>query len=127
MSGRQQFANTRRRYERDIREFVESTPDLKAAVEAEDDDAVETIVNEQFYHRPTMYYSPDKLILSYGVPASREELAKNEDELTPGRYREQHAEIVDHDIPDEIISDVLKTEEQIIEKLHGLKMQLASK
>jgi len=57
-------------YERDMREFVEQTPDLKAAVEAEDDDAVETIVNEQFYHRPTMYYSPDKLILSYGVPAS---------------------------------------------------------
>ena len=57
-------------YERDIREFVESTPDLKAAVEAEDDDAVETIVNEQFYNRPTMFYSPDKLILSYGVPAS---------------------------------------------------------
>ncbi|MDR3413255.1 MAG: DEAD/DEAH box helicase family protein [Formivibrio sp.] len=57
-------------YERDIRDFVAKTPDLKAAVEAEDDDAVETIVNEQFYHRPTMYYSPDKLILSYGVPAS---------------------------------------------------------
>ena len=57
-------------YERDIREFVASTPELKAAVEAEDDDVVETIMNEQFYHRPTMYYSPDKLILSYGVPAS---------------------------------------------------------
>ena len=57
-------------YERDIREFVEKTPELKAAVEAEDDDAVETIVNEQFYHRPTMFYSPDKLIVSYGVPAS---------------------------------------------------------
>ena len=57
-------------YERDIREFVESTPELKAAVEAEDDDAIETIVNEQFYHRPTMYYSSDKLVLSYGVPAS---------------------------------------------------------
>ena len=57
-------------YERDIREFVASTPELKAAVEAEDDDAVETIVNEQFYHRPKMFYSPDKLIMSYGVPAS---------------------------------------------------------
>jgi type I restriction enzyme R subunit len=57
-------------YERDIREFVASTPELKAAVEAEDDDTVETIVNEQFYHRPEMFYSPDKLILSYGVPAS---------------------------------------------------------
>ena len=57
-------------YERDIREFVAKTPELKAAIEAEDDDAVETIVNEKFYHRPTMYYSPDKLIMSYGVPAS---------------------------------------------------------
>ena len=57
-------------YERDIREFVEKSPELKAAVEAEDDDTVETIMNEQFYHRPTMYYSPDKLIVSYGVPAS---------------------------------------------------------
>jgi type I restriction enzyme R subunit len=57
-------------YERDIREFVEKTPELKAAVEAEDDDTIETIVNEQFYHRPKMFYSPDKLILSYGVPAS---------------------------------------------------------
>jgi type I restriction enzyme R subunit len=57
-------------YERDIRDFVKRTPELKSAIEAEDDDAVETIVNEQFYHRPTMFYSPDKLIMSYGVPAS---------------------------------------------------------
>jgi len=57
-------------YERDIREFVERTPELKAAVDAEDDDEVETIVNERFYHRPTMVYSPDKLVISYGVPAS---------------------------------------------------------
>jgi type I restriction enzyme R subunit len=57
-------------YERDIREFVANTPELKAAVEAEDDDAIETIVNEKFYHRPTMFYTPDKLIVSYGVPAS---------------------------------------------------------
>ena len=54
-------------YERDIREFVASTPELKTAIEAEDDDTVETMVNEQFYHRPKMFYSPDKLILSYGV------------------------------------------------------------
>ena len=57
-------------YERDIRTFVQQTPELQAAIEAEDDDAVETIVNERFYHRPTMFYSPDKLIMSYGVPAS---------------------------------------------------------
>ena len=57
-------------YERDIREFVAQTPALKEAVEAEDDDAIETILNERFYHRPEMYYSPDKLIVSYGVPAT---------------------------------------------------------
>jgi hypothetical protein len=57
-------------YERDIKDFVEKMPDLKAAVEAEDDVAVETIINESFYHRPKMFYSPDKLIVSYGVPAT---------------------------------------------------------
>jgi len=57
-------------YERDIREFVAKTPELKTAIEAEDDDAVETIVNERFYHKPRMFYSPDKLVVSYGVPAS---------------------------------------------------------
>ncbi len=57
-------------YERDIKEFVEQTTELKAAVEAEDDDTIETIVAQQFYHRPEMYYSPDKLILSYGVPTT---------------------------------------------------------
>ena len=56
-------------FERDIKEFVESDPDLKGAVESEDDDAIEVIVQERFYHRPEMYYSPDKLIASYGVPA----------------------------------------------------------
>lgn len=57
-------------YERDIKDFVAETPDLKAAVEAEDDDAVEVIVSERFFHKPKMYYSPDKLITSYGVPAT---------------------------------------------------------
>jgi type I restriction enzyme R subunit len=57
-------------YEKDIREFVAATPEMRTAVEAEDDDAVETLVNERFYHRPEMYYSPDKLVISYGVPAS---------------------------------------------------------
>lgn len=57
-------------YERDLKEFIAQSPDLKAAIEAEDDDAIETIVNERFYHRPRMFYSPDKLIVSYGVPAT---------------------------------------------------------
>ena len=57
-------------FERDVKDFVAKTPDLKAAVEAEDDDAIEVIFNERFYHRPRMYYSPDKLITCYGVPAT---------------------------------------------------------
>lgn len=56
-------------FERDLREFAEADPDLNQAVEAEDDDAIETILQERFYHRPEMYYAPDKLIISYGVPA----------------------------------------------------------
>jgi type I restriction enzyme R subunit len=56
-------------FERDMKEFVERTPQMKAAVAEEDDDTIETIVTEQFYHKPEMYYSPDKLIRSYGVPA----------------------------------------------------------
>ncbi len=56
-------------FERDLREFAQSSPDLQEAVETEDDDAIETILQERFYHRPEMYYAPDKLILSYGVPA----------------------------------------------------------
>ncbi|MHC2367416.1 type I restriction enzyme R subunit [Bradyrhizobium diazoefficiens] len=56
-------------FEREMKEFVEHDPEMKAAVADEDDDAVETIMNERFYHKPEMFYSPDKLIRSYGVPA----------------------------------------------------------
>jgi type I restriction enzyme R subunit len=56
-------------FERDMKGFVERSPEMKAAVAEEDDDTIETIMNEQFYHKPEMYYSPDKLIRSYGVPA----------------------------------------------------------
>jgi type I restriction enzyme R subunit len=56
-------------FERDVKTFAETDPEMKAAVADEDDDAVETLMNERFYHQPTMYYSPDKLIRSYGVPA----------------------------------------------------------
>ena len=56
-------------FERDLKEFAEDNPDLQGAVEAEDDDAIETILQERFYHRPEMFYAPDKLIISYGVPA----------------------------------------------------------
>jgi type I restriction enzyme, R subunit len=56
-------------FERDMRSFAERDADMKAAVADEDDDAVETLMNERFYHQPKMYYSPGKLIRSYGVPA----------------------------------------------------------
>lgn len=56
-------------FERDLKEFAEDDPDLKEAVESEDDDAIDTILQERFYHRPEMFYAPDKLIISYGVPA----------------------------------------------------------
>lgn len=56
-------------FERDLKEFAEIDPDLQGAVESEDDDAIETILQERFYHRPGMFYAPDKLIISYGVPA----------------------------------------------------------
>lgn len=56
-------------FERDVKTFTERDAEMKKAVASEDDDAVETIMNERFYHRPEMFYSPDKLIRSYGVPA----------------------------------------------------------
>lgn len=56
-------------FERDLKEFAEVDPDLPEAVEAEDDDAIETILQERFYHRPEMFYALDKLVMSYGVPA----------------------------------------------------------
>ncbi len=56
-------------FERDLQEFIEYDDDLQKAVEVEDDDAIETILQERFYHRPEMYYAPDKLMVSYGVPA----------------------------------------------------------
>lgn len=56
-------------FERDLKEFAEIDSDLREAVESEDDDAIETILQERFYHRPEMFYAPDKLVISYGVPA----------------------------------------------------------
>ena len=56
-------------FERDLKDFANVDPDLTQAVETEDDDAIETAMQERFYHKPEMYYSPDKLIVAYGVPA----------------------------------------------------------
>lgn len=56
-------------FERDVKDFTDQDIEMKAAVEEEDDDTVEIIVNERFFHRPKMFYSQDKLVASYGVPA----------------------------------------------------------
>ena len=56
-------------FERDLKEFAADNDEFSAAVEAEDDDTIETVMQEGFYHKPAMYYSPDKLVVAYGVPA----------------------------------------------------------
>ena len=50
--------------------FAQSSPDLLAAIEEEDDDAIEEILNERFLFRPENYFSADKLTKAYGVPAT---------------------------------------------------------
>jgi len=64
-------------FERDLKTFAEENADLAEAVAHEDDDAVETILQERFLNRPENYYSPDKLVVSYGVPASTSAFAYN--------------------------------------------------
>jgi hypothetical protein len=56
-------------FERDVKEFMQNDQEMKQAVQEEDDDAVESLLQERFLHKPEMYYSVDKLVLSYGVPA----------------------------------------------------------
>ena len=56
-------------FERDLKEFASADSDFSQAVEVEDDDTIETVMQERFYHKPEMFYSPDKLVVAYGVPA----------------------------------------------------------
>lgn len=56
-------------FEKDLMEFSERDPEFRQAVEAEDDDEVSRLLQERFLHRPEMYYSPDKLVRAYRVPA----------------------------------------------------------
>jgi type I restriction enzyme R subunit len=56
-------------FERDLKDFAQKTPDFQQAVESEDDDTVEVILKERFFHKPEWFYSPDKLVKTYGVPA----------------------------------------------------------
>ena len=56
-------------YEKDIKTLYEKDAEFKGAVEAEDDDIIETIMDERFFNLPKMFYTPGKLVQSYGVPA----------------------------------------------------------
>ena len=56
-------------FERDVREFTARDSEFREAVDDQDDDTVETILQERFFHRPEMFYSADKLVTAYGVPA----------------------------------------------------------
>jgi type I restriction enzyme M protein len=57
----------------------------------------------------------------------RNELAKFDDILIPGRYRKHLAEPVEYDEPGEIVGEILNTEEKIIEMLRSLRKQLTQK
>ena len=59
----------RGRFEKDVHELAEKDPEFRDAVENEDDDTVETILQERFFHRPEMFYSVDKLVRAYDIPA----------------------------------------------------------
>src|SRR5258708_36486975 len=56
-------------FERDVAEFAKNDPPFKHAVDDEHDDAIQTILQERFFHRHEMYYSSDKLVSSYGFPS----------------------------------------------------------
>jgi type I restriction enzyme M protein len=73
----------------------------------------------------TKWPSREEGVHSFRV--SRHELAKYDDVLTPGRYREQQAEVMDHDSPIEIVGDILRIEQKIAEKLRDLKTQLTQR
>lgn len=64
-------------FERDVKKLDEVDREFHEAIEVEDDDAVETILQERFFHKPEMFYSPDKLVVSYGVPAPTPAFAYN--------------------------------------------------
>jgi hypothetical protein len=76
-------------FERDVQDFAQADSEFKNAVEEEDDDAVETILQERFFHKPEMYYSANKLVLSYGVPAPTTAFVYNALGVRPLPSREQ--------------------------------------
>ena len=56
-------------YERDLKALYEGDAEFKKAVDDEDDDRLVTILDERFFNKPQMFYTPGKLVQSYGIPA----------------------------------------------------------
>ncbi|MGN6371324.1 MAG: DEAD/DEAH box helicase family protein [Phycisphaerae bacterium] len=56
-------------FERDIAEHYKADPDFRQAVNDEDDDLIDEILSERVMNKPDMYYTPKKLVTSYGIPA----------------------------------------------------------
>jgi type I restriction enzyme M protein len=63
----------------------------------------------------------------HSFQVNRDELARYDDVLTPGRYREKQATAIDHDSPVEIVGDILLIEQKIAEKLRRLKTALSKR
>lgn len=64
------FTFIRGAFEQDIQKFSEIDSEFKQAVEEEDEDKIEQILNEKFFNRPKMFYNTSKLIDSYQIPAT---------------------------------------------------------
>lgn len=64
-------------FEHDIRVFAKQNPEFQEAVDKEDDEKIEEILEEMFFNKPEMYYSTNKLIYSYGLPATPADFVYN--------------------------------------------------
>jgi type I restriction enzyme R subunit len=76
-------------FERDLHDYAQTDHEFRQAMAVEDDDAVETMLQERFFHRPEMYYSVDKLIMAYGVPAPTTAFVYNALNVKPLPFKEQ--------------------------------------
>lgn len=56
-------------YERDIKFLYSDDKEFHKAVDDEDDDKIVDILDERFFNQPKMFYTPGKLVKSYGLPA----------------------------------------------------------
>ena len=58
----------RGRFEKQLHEYIESSPEIQQAIDEEDDDRIEDNLSENFLFRPTEYFAIDKLNKAYDIP-----------------------------------------------------------